>query len=522
MAENRTTGNSTTEKGTLEGAGGAGQESAAGRLANVDALGGALILFRLLAAVALVANASLFFITDVQRVLYPYFIDYGEGPVLQQAARLARGLPIYQAFQGPPWLVGNYPPLFQLVLAPFTLLFPPTFFFGRALATLSAVAIGVLAGAIVHRHTRSRFAWLVTGLTFLGFYPIRDWSGYARVDGFGLALVLGGLLALTYYRPDGPSREPLDATSKRALVVAMLLLVAGGYTKQSLLLSGPAAACLYLFARSRRTAILFGAALVGIVVGLALVLQVLTGGYFLLDTVLANMNTLSTAAALSADGKLWSVEHNLFYASAVVLAYLVWKRRGIMVAGFALFSLSNLVTIAKVGAAVNYYFEIEAGLAMLLGLGVGYLAANRALAARLVQAALLVAIAWQASALYQADRGSVLAISGQLAEKRLADEVVLARIRAANGPVIGDDAMGALYLLGRPIVIQPFEYSRLAIEGKWNQQPFLETINQRRYALVVFTTSAMHGRYTPEMLAAIEDNYVPVATAGGIEIWAPI
>lgn len=513
------------EKRSADVVGGTGKAPLTSRLARLDALGAVFLVLRLVAALCLLANASLFFITDIQRVLYPYFIDYGEGPVLEQAYRLAHGLPIYQGFQGPPWLVANYPPLFQLLLAPFTLLFPPTFFFGRGLATLSAVVSGVLAGAIVYRLTRSRFAGLVTCLAFLGLYPIREWSGFARVDGFGLALVLGGLFALTFYLPDGPPVTTSDGAgeaSKASLVVALLLLVAGGYTKQSLLLSGPAAACLYLLARSWRTAILFGATLVGIVVGLALVLQMLTGGYFLLDVVTANANTLSSSAALSFDGRLWRVEHNLFYASAAVLAYLAWKRRGIMVAAFAIFSLSSLVTIAKVGSAVNYYFELEAGLAMLLGLGVGYLAAHRGLPVRLVQAALLLAIAWQANALYQTDRAGVLAISDQLAQKRIADEVVLDRIRAANGPVVGDDAMGALYLLGRPIEIQPFEYSRLAIEGKWDQQPFVETLAQRRYALVVFTTRAMRGRYTPEMLQTIEDNYAPVAVAGGIEIWAPI
>src|SRR4051794_21107162 len=45
----------------------------------------------------------------VRTISFPFPVDYGEGPLLDQAVRLGHGLPIYRipTFE-PPWSVGNY------------------------------------------------------------------------------------------------------------------------------------------------------------------------------------------------------------------------------------------------------------------------------------------------------------------------------------------------------------------------------------------------------------------------------
>ncbi|MFN8560357.1 MAG: hypothetical protein U0703_01685 [Anaerolineae bacterium] len=49
----------------------------------------------------------------------PYTLNYGEGPLLDQAVRLARGEWHYRADLTPPYTITNYPPLYVLAQVPF-------------------------------------------------------------------------------------------------------------------------------------------------------------------------------------------------------------------------------------------------------------------------------------------------------------------------------------------------------------------------------------------------------------------
>jgi hypothetical protein len=53
-------------------------------------------------------------------ITFPYPLDHGEGPLLDQAMRLARFENIYRRdLTLPPYTLANYPPLFPLAQAPF-------------------------------------------------------------------------------------------------------------------------------------------------------------------------------------------------------------------------------------------------------------------------------------------------------------------------------------------------------------------------------------------------------------------
>jgi len=52
-------------------------------------------------------------------LVFPFPLDYGEGPILDQTLRLAHFENIYRnSFASPPYTVSNYPPLFQLIQVP--------------------------------------------------------------------------------------------------------------------------------------------------------------------------------------------------------------------------------------------------------------------------------------------------------------------------------------------------------------------------------------------------------------------
>jgi len=119
----------------------------------------------------------------------PYQLDYGEGPLLDQAVRLARGTGIY-AIPGhePPWTIGNYPPLFPLLNAGLVELFGPAYWYGRLLSALGALAAATFAGLLVHTLTRDRTPALLTGLLMPVVPYLGYWAGLARIDTVALAL----------------------------------------------------------------------------------------------------------------------------------------------------------------------------------------------------------------------------------------------------------------------------------------------------------------------------------------------
>ena len=81
----------------------------------------------MLALAVTLAHAGWLFAQHAALALdYPYNLNYGEGPLLDQAARLARGEGIY-SLSAPPYLIANYPPVYPLVVAPFIASYGPSF-----------------------------------------------------------------------------------------------------------------------------------------------------------------------------------------------------------------------------------------------------------------------------------------------------------------------------------------------------------------------------------------------------------
>src|SRR5574340_761835 len=91
----------------------------------------------------------------------PYQLDYGEGPILQIAARVARGESMYPPVNQPPYAIASYEPLYYLLCALGVKLTGPGFLFGRLLSLASTLAIAGSAAALVGRETRHRFAALL-------------------------------------------------------------------------------------------------------------------------------------------------------------------------------------------------------------------------------------------------------------------------------------------------------------------------------------------------------------------------
>ena len=86
------------------------------------------------------ARAVLLFLQhDWMAVRFPYPLDYGEGPLLDQIVRLAHFENIYRVdLTVPPYTVANYPPLFLLAQVPWHLLSGALWFICVAFSNLAA------------------------------------------------------------------------------------------------------------------------------------------------------------------------------------------------------------------------------------------------------------------------------------------------------------------------------------------------------------------------------------------------
>lgn len=429
----------------------------------------------------------------------PYQLDYGEGPLLDQAVRLARGTGIY-AIPGPepPWTIGNYPPLFALLNAGLVELFGPAYWYGRLLSALGALTAATFAGLLVHTLTRDRAAALVTGLLMPVVPYLGYWAGLARIDTVALALSLAGLWCAVR----GPS-------SSRWLVLSAGLLVAAVFTRQTYLLAAPLAAVVWLWPYGRRRAIVFagGVAVMVIVIGAALDLA--TRGGFWFNVVTANVN------AYDLDLLLWVVHDvvgRLPFLLLTAVGYAVVAARDRLPSArlllpYAVGATVVAATAGKVGSNLNYLLELSTALCLSAGL---LLAALRhrprwrsLLLLGLLGQALLLVVRPHSYYGYALDAARDVSTGQQLTRV----------VAETPGRVLADEHLGYLPLAGRPVELQPFELTQLAYAEVWDQAPLLAAIEEQRYAaILVYTTdqtpSLEQYRWTPEMLAAIDRRYV--------------
>lgn len=468
---------------------------------------GATLMLRLFLGVA----AAFFVIHSLLAIFFPYPLDYAEAPLVDQAMRLAAGQNIYRPnLDSPPYTVSNYPPLYPLSLVPFANS-SLAFFAGRTISVLSALASALFLGLIIYSQSKDRLAALGTALIFLAVPYLVHWSGLLRVDMLALALSLAALYLLV--------RSPVTRLS---VIGAGLLLVAAIYTRQSYALAAPLAAFAWLWRQERRRAIELALLVGGLSLILFILLNLLTGGGFFFNIVTANVNEFSLE-------RLGRELGELALTVPVLLALgLLFLIRGAgrlsfwpLLAFYLIGAVLSALTVGKIGSNVNYFLEISAALALMAGV---FLFWSRSWPWWHVAILLLLALqtGWLIRlTLEQAfDERLIWRRSEAVALTDLADLVA-----KAEGPVLADEFMGLVTLDQQPLYLQPFEVTQLAEAGLWDQSALLEAIQQKSFPMILvyqLPSSGLHReRWTPEMLAAIQENYRPVRVAALTTVYQP-
>jgi hypothetical protein len=442
-------------------------------------------------------------------LMFPYPLDYGEGPLLDQAARLATFRNIYPAdLSEPPYTISNYPPLFVLLQAPLVWLFGPEFWYGRAISLTAAIIVGGLISLTLRALTKDKIASVLGGLLFLAIPYILQWSYISRVDMMGLALSWGGIYLIV--------RKPRD---RRAVILAAFLMVAAIYTRQTYALAAPLAAFVWLLSQQwQRQALTFAVTVGGTSLGLLVILSALTDGGFFFHTVTANMNEYSwEQVAFYFRGLLRLMP--VLLAGAAAFLFLGFRSREAswwLAAPYLLGGLTTACLIGKVGAYVNYLLELSAALSLVTGALVARYAGKSG--ARFV---ILLAVAVQMVIMVHYSQSLYTGLQGRVSSHRHGMERLQEIIEDSEKPLLADEYMGLLPMDGRRIYIQPFEFSQLSREDKWDQRPFVRSIRRKNFeAIIIFgSSSPPEAQWTARMLKTLHASYKPTEKLAGATVY---
>ena len=459
----------------------------------------------------LLAATAIFAVDAARSVIFPYPLDYGEGPLLEQTVRLAHLEGIYRPdLTSPPYTVSNYPPVYPLVLAPLARASGPAFWYGRLLSVLSMIAAATLIGLILRSLTGDPLASAIGGLLLFSFAPAAYWALLYRVDALALALSLAGLYVCARY-PRG----------RGTVAIAALLLTAAIYTRQSYGVAAPLAACVWL-ARSAgwRRALSLAGSIVGLGMVVFVVLDLASGGGFRFDIVTANLNTYDPGSLLWYLSDVWMLMPLALIGAGVYAVSAGWSAVPSwgLIAPYLVGAWLAALTIGKAGSNVNYL--LEAGAAVSLSLG-ALLAWQRP--RWIAQAAIALLLALDVSLMVLASPYRPV-VQARLAEREPARRL-LGLVHDARGVVLADEDIGLLPLDGRPIYFQPFEMTQLARAGRWDQRPFLDFLERQAFAAILLyripQVPLHRTRWTDEMLATIERRYVMEQRIGATEVYRP-
>jgi ABC-type glycerol-3-phosphate transport system permease component len=460
-------------------------------------------------------SAMLLFVRHGWNALaFPYPLNYGEGPLLDQVVRLAGFEDIYQIhLTTPPYVITNYPPLYMLIQAPLVWMFGPALWYGRLISLVSTAAVALLIAMTLRALTGDRVGSAAGGLTFPAIPYVLHWSSLARVDSLGLALSWAGLFVV--------ARWP---EKRWSLLTTALLLTAAIYTRQTFALAAPLAAFVWLLSRRpRRRAFVLAGIVGGLCLGLFAILNVLTGGGFFFNTVTCNLNEFRWGQVGFGSLQMLVLLPFLLLGGGAFLLLAPWKRvrSWWLVGPYLVGGACSALLIGKVGSDVNYLLELSAA----LSLAAGALIAWQRRRPRL-QTALIFILAIQILALVQSSQ----IFYSDLQAKRIGQREEIGQltriIHEAEGPVLADEYMGLLPLDGRRIQHQTFEMTQLSRDGRWDQRPIVRGIDEQRFPVILiwqppYAPGLRYDRWTTRMLDRIDYRYKPVDTVADTVVYRP-
>lgn len=468
---------------------------------------------------------------------FNYPLDYGEGPLLNQALRLTNGEPLYPTdITSPPYLITNYPPIFILLNAFFVWIFGPSLLIGRLIALLSTIGTAIIIALLINHFFSDQgfLPGLVGASLFLIIPYVLQWSAYFRVDMLALLFSVTGIYIVVNHPEEN-----------RSILLAALFFVLAAYTRQSYGLAGPLSAAIWIGIKNRKQAIKL--ILIYTIAGLVLfgLLQLLSKGGFYFHIITANINPYHWQTVINYALEMYNTMPWILLILAIFLT-IGWRyfRSYALLAPFMISSGAAALSIGKVGSNANYLVEISAAFAIVTGVVVGkawepyrieddkkpdldfpkkeipHPESVDPQIRRKMWLNLVIFMAVAAILVSQIIGLTNVSLLGPISNHRnrikmgIAYQILEKSVKEASikGPVLADEFMAMLPDHRIPLYIQPFELTQLANANLWDQSRFIESLQKQTFPLILVHHFQFYPvyleRWTQEMQAAIFDHYV--------------
>lgn len=440
-------------------------------------------------------------------------VEYNEGWNVYNASLVANHQLLYPLHYR--WTSVNYPMLSFVLLAQLHRLTHDYLYTARVVSLLSLLFSSVLVSAIVLRLTRLWSASAIAGGFCLALF-CTDADMYVGMDDpqlFAQLFFLSGLLIYILWRGH------LLAISGVALI-----FVIGACIKHNLL-DFPLVILIDLILLSPRRAAWFsGCGL--FFASIALALNFHYGGPFFFEQLLAPRG--------------YSI-HHVFEQLVVVLGPVLFP---LCVAFYVAFAVRNdeerriaailLTTSLAVdgyfsgggGVSINALFSVLIATAILIGLLYGEIASGRMEMTEWRKAVYspLLLFGWLIIPLLISGNWNLVRSLRETAaaEKRFDQEVSF--LESRNGPALCESLLRC-YFAGKPYDYDPYNATRFIRLGKLDAAVMVEDIRRQNYGAIQLNVP-LHGAVTSErfdsaILAAIEDNYVPMLEHKEVVIYVP-
>jgi hypothetical protein len=240
---------------------------------------------------------------------------------------------------------------------------------------------------------------------------------------------------------------------------------------------------------------------------LFLALNLVTGGGFFYNIVTANVNEFDIERVQRHWRGLREALPILLVLGGVSL-FLAPRRvkTWSLVIPYLIGACLSAATIGKIGSNANYLLELAAALTLAAGALLAWCRERPWL-----RTLMLILLMLQVGQLLKMTlEGPVESIKWRVSPGKELDDLEWI-VQTVDGPVLADEFMGMLTLQHRPLYIQPFEVTQLANAGRWDQTDLLAGIRNQEFPIILIHHFMGHPvykeRWTPEMLAAITENY---------------
>lgn len=377
-----------------------------------------------------------------------------ESLFILHSVEVSEGKPLYSDFRKPPYNVTQYTPVHYFILAflkrSFDLNMQQLFIWGRRLMLLLASVIGLAIFLHGKKQTRSIIYSLTAALVFVGSYMLWPLACTNRAD---IPATLFSIIAIIIFTQN----------TKYGLYLSIPFLLLAFYTKHSFV-SAPAAIGLYLLMnRQLANAIKF-----------SLIFAASAGLIWLLMHIATNgMSTLNLVSTNVAPMKIQNVRLVLgaFLQTAALPLVLgfsgfssQWKKDPVAVYLVVSLMLAIFAT-AKVGSSMNYLLEPLAASCLLIPVALQRGLESSTISKTVLTAAFVILAIPQINFLkFTLD---TLHFKNDESAKKIAAQ--------ATGLVISDNPRISVSSQ-KPFLVDPYVYSYLESEGKWDSSELLSMI----------------------------------------------